>query len=75
MDINNFVPNQELYLQVRAGFITQGTTLTAWCREREVNPTNAKSALAGVWNGPKGKALRSELIEASGISHPAALSA
>jgi len=69
MDINNFIPSQKLYLEVRAGFVTQGTTLTGWCRQHEVNPTNARAALAGIWNGPKGKKLRAELIKASGMSH------
>lgn len=63
-------PSLNLYRHVRAGFIAQGSTITTWCRERGVNPTNARSALVGAWDGPKGKALRAELIEASGITHP-----
>jgi hypothetical protein len=73
MNINGFAPGPDLYQHVRAGFVRQGTTLTRWCRDREMNPTNARAALAGAWNGPKGKALREELIEASGISHPSKL--
>jgi len=70
MNINDHAPSKELYLLVRSGFVAQGSTLTAWCRSQKVNPTNARSALAGVWNGPKGKLLRSRLIEASGITTP-----
>ncbi len=75
MNINNISPSTDLYLAVRGGFITQGSTFAAWCRAKGVNPTNARSALIGAWNGPKGKALRTEMIEASGITRPSALSA
>lgn len=68
MQINNLSPGPDLYRHVRAGFVAQGSTLTTWCRERNINPTNAKSALVGAWNGPKGRQLRRELVEASGIT-------
>jgi hypothetical protein len=74
MNINNFAPGPDLYRHVRAGFITQGSTLTEWCRKKGTSPTNARSALVGAWNGPKGRALRAELIEASGIAHPSEIS-
>jgi len=74
MNDNHYEPGPHLYLLIRAGFITQGSTLTAWCRKRGVNTTNARSALVGAWNGPKGKALRAELIEASGITNPSQFS-
>jgi hypothetical protein len=70
MNINAFPPGPDLYLAVRGGFVTQGLTLTRWCNDREINPTNARAALVGAWNGPKGKALRARLIEESGISQP-----
>lgn len=70
MNINDFPPGKALYLQVRAGLIIQGLTLTGWCRERDINPTNARSALVGAWDGPKGKALRSELIDVARITKP-----
>lgn len=69
MNINEFPPGKDLYLKVRGGFVSQGTTLTRWCIDNETNPTNAKSTLMGAWNGPKGKALRAKLIENSGITH------
>ena len=68
MNINTFPPGRDLYLKVRGGFISQDSTLTAWCREHNINPTNAQAALVGIWNGPKGKELRAELIKASGIA-------
>ncbi len=72
MNINDFTPGRQLYLQVRAGFITQDSTLGGWCRENGVLPQNALSVLAGTWNGPKAKALRLKIIEASGITSSAA---
>ena len=60
-------PSLDLHLQVRAGFVAQGTSLKAWCREHEITPSNARDALIGRWNGPKGKALRAKVVKASGI--------
>lgn len=70
MNINNFPPSKALYLQIRAGLIIQGMSLHGWCRDRDINPTNARAALVGAWDGPKGKALRADLIDAAGITEP-----
>ncbi|WP_084609843.1 hypothetical protein [Sedimenticola selenatireducens] len=67
MDINTATPGIDLHLKVRANFITQGTTFSAWCREHGVNNGNARAALIGSWDGPKGRALREKLLEASGV--------
>lgn len=67
MNGNEVKPGPDLYQQVRGGFIARGTTLTAWCREHGHSPTNARSALVGAWNGPKGKELRHRLAEDSGV--------
>lgn len=64
---NDIKPGPELYQQVRGGFIAGGTTLAAWCRERGYSPTNARSALMGAWDGPKGRELRQRLAEDSGV--------
>lgn len=72
MNDSRYAPGPELYLSVRAGFVTQGTSLTSWCRKRGVNASNARAALAGAWNGPKGSKLRKELLEASGVIEPSA---
>ncbi len=68
MDTNKTVPSIALYRRVMAGFILQGDSLGAWCRRRNIRHHNAKSALMGSWDGPKGRALRTELIESSGIT-------
>ena len=67
MDSNDLKPGPDLYQRVRAGFVMKGTSLTRWCREKGINPTGARTALTGGWNGPKGRQLRSDLIKASGI--------
>lgn len=67
MNGNDVKPGPDLYQQVRGGFIARGTTLAAWCREHGHNPTNARSALVGAWNGPKGRELRKRLAEDSGV--------
>lgn len=67
MKSNDIKPGPELYQKVRGGFIADGTTLAAWCREHGYSPTNARSALMGAWNGPKGRQLRRQLAEDSGV--------
>ena len=68
MNVNNHTPSRDLYNQVRAGFIGQGSSLTKWCRNNGIKPQNAIHCLMGTWDGPKGKALRAELISESGIA-------
>lgn len=58
-------PGIDLHRTVRAAFIARGTSLKAWCRENEVSFSNARDALIGRWNGPKGKAMRARIVRAS----------
>lgn len=67
MGANSLNPSIDLYLRVRAGFVQQGTTLTAWCRAHGHDVSNARQALFGAWNGPKARELRTEIIKASRI--------
>lgn len=53
--------------RIKAGFVAQGTTYTKWCREHGVNRSNCNAALAGAWDGPKAKALRSQVLMAAGV--------
>jgi len=68
MELNDLAPNKGLHRRIRAGFILKGTTFTAWCRQHEINENNARSANIGAWDGPKGRALRERLIDASGLA-------
>lgn len=64
---------QDLVRAVRSGFVLRGTSLGKWCRENRINPQNARVALLGGWNGPKGRALRERIIRAAGLrTHKAA---
>lgn len=60
-------PGLELVRRVRTKFILKGTTLTRWCRENNLQIGNARMALYGNWNGPKGKAFRQRILEAAGV--------
>lgn len=60
-------PSQELLRQVRAGFTLQGTTLTEWCRENGTHISNARNALIGTWDGPKGRAMRAKIVRAARV--------
>lgn len=66
------VPSKSLHLNVRAGFVAQGTSLGRWCRDRGIRRQNAEKALQGVWTGPGARKLCARLVEAAGIPRPAA---
>ncbi len=68
MNIGNATPGQGLYQKVRIAFISNGTTLGAWCKAHSVNPAGARAVLLGSWNGQAGKDLRREILKASGIA-------
>lgn len=61
-------PGPELVRKVRAAFVKGGTTLGQWCRENAIADQNARLALLGGWNGPKGQAMRARIIRASGLA-------
>lgn len=60
-------PGQDLMNKVRAGMTLQNTTVSAWCRQHGVNPSAARQAIYGTWAGPKGQALRAQLLKAAGV--------
>ena len=53
------------YQAVRAGFVAQGTTLTAWCRENGTRIQNVRDAFFGNWNGPAACRLLELVTDAS----------
>ncbi|MCE9679583.1 hypothetical protein LZP69_10470 [Shewanella sp. AS1] len=61
------IPSKELIEKVRAGFVSQGRSLHQWCRENEVNYSNARQALMGVWAGKKGTELLNKIADAAGV--------
>ncbi|HBP5178750.1 TPA: hypothetical protein L5670_000050 [Pseudomonas aeruginosa] len=62
-------PGKGLLDHVRAGFVARGTSLNKWCEEQGILYPNARQALIGSWNGPKGIALRERLIQAASDAH------
>lgn len=64
-------PGPDLVLTVRAGFVRKGTSLGRWCRENGYRLQNARNALIGGWNGPKGQTVRATLIAAAGLAEAA----
>ncbi len=60
-------PGLTLHRKVRIAFIDQGTTFHAWCLSNEIDPKNARMAIVGGWNGPKGQALRRRILYAAGL--------
>lgn len=52
-------------VQVRAGFVAQGTSLHAWCKQNGIDTQNARKALTGQWTGPKASLLCARLVAAS----------
>ncbi len=65
-------PGPELVLEVRVAFIRNGLTLTRWCRSNKVLLSNARLALLGGWNGPRGLAMRKRVLTAAGLAEKAA---
>ena len=64
---DKLTPGNSLLTTVRARLIAKGTSLHRWCSENEVLYPNARQALIGSWNGPKGVALREKIAKAAGI--------
>ena len=60
-------PGQELIHQVRAGFIKQGTNLSAYCRDNSIDGGNVYRLLRGEWNGEKAKLLRAQIMTAAKV--------
>lgn len=59
--------SEKLLRCVRAGFVTQGSSLNAWCALAGVKRQNAAKALSGEWAGPKASVLVTRIKEAAGV--------
>lgn len=47
------MPNVQRNNEVRAAFVSKGTSFHAWCKENEIDPHNARKVVLGIWSGPK----------------------
>ncbi len=63
---------EQLYRKVLAGFTLKGSSFSRYCQDNDINRANARSAIMGVWNGDKGKALAKQIIKAAGVETNAA---
>ncbi len=45
------------YNAARAGFVSRGDTLGAWCRRSGTNIQNVSAAFFGEWKGPRASSL------------------
>lgn len=60
-------PGKDLHQEIRAGFVRQGTTLTAWCKKNDLRLSNVRDAIMGGWDGPKGREIRAKVAKAAGV--------
>ena len=66
MNVRNFQPGTILYEVILGAFKASGISFEVWCRENDVNPAAARSALKGFSSGTQGQAVISKLIEGAG---------
>lgn len=55
----------DLVRLVRVGFIKNGTTLSAWCKDQGLAHSYVYKVLKAETNGPAAKTLRDRLVHAS----------
>jgi len=63
---NKFQPGLILYEVVVGAFKSKGTPFEAWCRQENIRPNSARSALYGGSSGPNGQELLTRLIDGAG---------
>lgn len=50
---------------IRGGFVSQGSSLAAWCAENGLHRPNVVKAILGQWSGPKAERIREAVQRAS----------
>jgi len=60
-------PGQQLIQEVRAGFIRQGTSLNAYCRNNGIEGKTVHRLLSGKWDGEVAKRKRKQLMDAANV--------
>lgn len=56
-------PGPQTLKAIRGALVVQGSTLSRWADENGVKRQNLTKAILGEWNGPKGQAWFSAVIE------------
>lgn len=60
-------PVLDRYWRVKAGFVSRGTTLHAWCLAEGLTRQNVTKALLEEWSGPKASQLVDRVLQAAGV--------
>ena len=55
-----------LHDAIIGAFRASGGSFERWCRDKGVQPTNARNATYGVMKGPRGREILNQLIQAAG---------
>jgi len=61
-----YQPGAILHSAIIGAFRATGGSFEGWCRDNEVEPSNARNATYGVMKGPRGQEILAQLIEAAG---------
>lgn len=64
---NSLEPGPLLWQAIKAAFLLKGTTVNGWSKDNDVCSSHVRAAVIGVWNGPKGIALRNRVIQEAGL--------
>jgi hypothetical protein len=70
--MQTIIPGPDLLLEVRIGFIRNGTSLRAWADRNSVAASYLIQVLRGRTNGPCAQEWRARLIDEAGITAKAA---
>jgi hypothetical protein len=58
----------QMLVEIWAGFVRQGTSLHGWCTENGIDSHNARKAILGKWKGPKATVLVDRVRSVAGAS-------
>ena len=61
-----------IYRQVKGAFVTQGTSLSSWCKDNGTSIANIRHAFYGSWNGEHAEALVKKACDDAGIDYQVA---
>ncbi len=53
--------------EIRAAFISRGTSFHAWCASNKIDSHNARKVIIGKWTGPKANALVNKILLEAGM--------
>ena len=56
-------PSRRLYNTVLGAFRAQGTSFASWCDDQGISRENARSALYGIWRGPKATIVLERIVD------------